>query len=346
MAVNIRAVLKELCAIPGPSGFEEAVVERAKELLEPYMDETWVDTPGNLIGVKKCGKPSAEKLLIDAHIDEIGFVVTAIEEGFLRFSALGGLDARFLPSAGVTVMTEPVIDGVICVLPPHILRPEDTERVTKIDDMFIDIGLSQEEAERLIHVGTAGVLTGRARDFGENAICSKALDNRAGFTAVLSALEQIKDISLDVDLYVMASVEEEIGVRGAGPGAFAISPDYCIVVDIGETKTPDTTEYETPEKMGGGVIVARGPNMNRAFTDMIIKLAKRNGIAHQISVIPGGKSGTSATEIQISQTGVATAFMAIPLKYVHSANEVVLLDDIESTAKLLCESIKAMGKGA
>ncbi|MCL2222828.1 MAG: M20/M25/M40 family metallo-hydrolase [Oscillospiraceae bacterium] len=346
MALDIKEVLKELCEVPGPSGFEEEVVLRAKKLVEPYMDETWVDTLGNLMGVRKCGKPGAKKLLIDAHIDEIGFVVTAIEEGFLKFSALGGLDARLLPAAGVTVMTEPVMDGVVCVLPPHILRPEDTEKVTKIDELYIDIGLSQEEAERLIPIGTAGVLASNTRDFGENQICSKALDNRAGFAAILGALELIKNESFDdIDLYVMASVQEEVGMRGAGPGAFAVSPDYCIVVDVGEAKTPDATDYEIPEKMGEGVIVARGPNMNRAFTDMIINIAREKEINHQITVIPGGSSGTNTKEIQISQCGVATAFVAIPIKYVHSANEVVLIDDIESTAKLLGETIKSV-KGA
>ena len=345
MGVDIREVLKELCETPGPSGFEEAVVLQAKKLIEPYVDEAWVDVLGNLIGVRKCGRPDAKKLLIDAHIDEIGFVVTGIEEGFLKFAALGGLDVRLLPAAGVTIMGETAIDGVVCVLPPHILRPEDTEKVTKIDDLYIDVGLSQEEAERRIPIGTAGVLASTIRDFGENAICGKALDNRAGFTAVLSALEQIQNVNLSVDLYVMASVEEEVGLRGAGPGVFAISPDHCIVIDVGEARTPDATDYEIPEKMGGGVIIARGPNMNRAFTDMVIGLAERSGISHQITVIPGGSSGTNAKEIQISQCGVKTALMTIPVKYIHSANEVVLIDDIESTAKLLVETIKAMKGG-
>jgi len=345
MALNIKEVLKELCEIPSPSGFEEEVVLRANKFMKPYMDETWVDTLGNLIGVKKCGKSGAKKLLIDAHIDEIGFVVTAIEEGFLKFSALGGLDARLLPSAGVTVMTDPAIDGVVCVLPPHILNPEDTDKIISIDDLYIDVGLSQKGAERRIPIGTAGVLTSSTRDFGENQICSKAMDNRAGFAAIIGAMELIKDESLDVDIYVMASVQEEVGVRGAGPGVFAISPDYCIVVDAGEAKTPDATEHEIPEKMGSGVIVARGPNMNKAFTDRIINLAEKKSINHQITVIPGGSSGTNTKEVQISQCGVATAFISIPVKYIHSANEVVQIDDIESTIKLLSEAIKSM-KGA
>ncbi|MCL2248581.1 MAG: M42 family peptidase [Oscillospiraceae bacterium] len=345
MAINTMEVLTQLCELPGPSGSEELVIKQAQELLEPYMDKTWVDALGNLIGVKKCGKQGAKRLLIDAHIDEIGFVVTEIEEGFLKFSALGGFDARLLPAAGVTVMAEPPLDGVVCVLPPHILRPEDIARTTKIEDMYIDVGLSQAEAQRSIPIGTPGVLVSFTRTLGKDAVCSKALDNRAGFVAILSALEQIKDITLNVDLYIMASVEHEVGVRGAGAGANAIAPDYCIVVDTANAKTPDATEDEAREKVGNGVIVARGPNMNRAFTDSILQHAKEKQIKHQLKVLPSGMSNTSAREIQISQTGVITAFIAIPLKYMHSANEVVLFDDIDSTARLLSETIKAM-KGA
>jgi endoglucanase len=345
MALNTMEILKQLCETPGPSGSEELVIKQAQELLEPYMDKTWIDALGNLIGVKKCGKQGAKKLLIDAHIDEIGFVITEIEEGFLKFSALGGLDARLLPAAGVTIMAEHPLDGVICVLPPHILKPEDTAKITKIEEMYIDVGLSQTEAERRIPIGTPGVLTSSTRALGKDAVCSKALDNRAGFLAILTALEQIKNVNLDVDLYLTASVQDEVGARGAGTAANAISPDYCIVVDTATAETPDVMNSNARGKAGDGVVVARGPNMNRAFTDRILQLAKEKQIKHQLTVMPNAMKMSSAREIQISQTGVVTAFIAIPVKYKHSANEVVRFDDIDSTTMLLSETIKAM-KGA
>jgi len=337
--MDIAEILTEICSLPGPSGFEEAVTRRVKTLLEPYMDETWTDVMGNVIGVSRCGREGARKLLFDAHIDEIGLIVTGAEEGFLRFAALGGLDARVLPASGVTIMTDPPRYGVVCVMPPHVLKKEDTEKVVKIEDLFIDAGLTQEEAEKYIPPGTPCVLDYGARRFGLNYLCGKAFDDRAGFVAILRALDLLQGEKLDVDLYVMASVQEEVGIRGAAPGVFSIGPDRCVVVDVDFAKTPDTKPSETNEDLGGGVIVSRGPNMNSEFTDMAIGLAKDNSIKYQINVTPGS-SGTNARAIQVSREGVVTALFGIPLRYMHSAREVVSLDDIESTAQLLYQTAK------
>jgi len=339
--MKTKKILTELCQLPGPAGFEEPVTAHIKTLLDPYMDETWIDVLGNVIGVRKSMKENASKLLFDAHIDEIGIIVTGVEEGFLRFAGLGGLDARVVPATGVIILTDPPIYGVISVLPPHILKKEDTEKVVKIEDLFIDIGQTQEGAEKLVTPGTPGVFAGGVKSFGENGICGKALDDRAGFVAILYALELLKDIDLDVDLYVMASVQEEVGVRGATPGAYSIAPDYCVVVDVDHAKTPDSKAFEVSSMLGDGVIVTRGPNMNPTFTEKVLKLAQDNKIKHQINVAPRGSSGTNARAIQISREGVATALLSIPMKYMHSVNEVISLDDLESTAKLLSETAKA-----
>jgi endoglucanase len=341
-------ILIDLCAIPGPSGFEQPVAECCLELLAPYMDDTRIDVLGNVIGMRKCGKDNAPKLLLDAHIDEIGLIITGVEEGFLRFHALGGLDARTLPAAEVQILTNPPLYGVICAMPPHVLKKEDAEKALKIEDMFIDIGLNQETAEKTVPLGTAGVMHHGVRRFGveSNLLCGKALDDRAGFAAILRALALLKDAELDVDLYVMASAQEEVGVRGAEPGAFAIAPDYCIVVDVGHAKTPDSKPHEVKEALGKGVIISRGPNMNRNFTETAVKLAKDNEIPYQINVEPGGNSGTNARAIQISREGVVTALFNIPMKYMHTPYEVASIDDIESVARLMCETAKSLKGGA
>ena len=335
--MDIADILIELCSMPGPSGFEEQVAKRAKELLEPYMDETWIDVMGNVIGVRRCGKKGARKLLFDSHIDETGVIITGVEEGFLRFAALGGLDARTLPASGVSIMTDPPIYGVVCAMPPHIVKKEDMEKSIKIEDMFIDIGMGQEEALKAVTPGTPGVMACGARRFGTNGLCGKAIDDRAGFTAVLRALELLGSKESGVDLYVMASVQEEAGLRGAVPGAFAIEPDFCIVVDVDFAVTPDSKPPEVIAESGGGVIISRGPNINKGLAETAKRLADEKGIKHQIVVEPGGNSGTNTSVIQISREGVATALFGIPLRYMHSAQEVVSLDDIESTALLLCE---------
>jgi len=345
MKQDVKEIIVQLCEIPGPAGFEEKVALHTKTLLEPYVDEAWIDVPGNVIGVRKCGRENAKKLLFDAHIDEIGFVVTGVEEGFLRFSKLGGFDARVIPATCVTICTEPQIHGVISVLPPHILKKEDTESNFKLEDLFIDVGLSHDEATRLISPGTHGVVMGGVQSFGDNLIRGKAIDDRAGVAAIIRCLELLDGVELDVDIYVMASVQEEVGSRGAATGTYAISPDYCVVIDVDHVKTPDTKPSETIMELGSGVIVTRGPNMNPKLTEAVIKAAKENDVKHQINVNAESNSGTNARAIQISKSGVATAVLGLPMKYMHSANEVASLDDVESAAKLLSHVAKAMRGG-
>jgi len=162
--------IKELCELSGPAGFEEQVAVHVKGLFEQYMDEVWIDVLGNVIGVRRCGKENARKLLFDAHIDEIGFIVTSLEDGFLRFARLGGLDARVVPATGVTILTQPPLYGVISVLPPHVLEEKDTEKNFKIEDLFIDTGLSKEEAAKLITPGTHGVIAHGVKEMENNRI--------------------------------------------------------------------------------------------------------------------------------------------------------------------------------
>ena len=340
--MNLKETIAELCSLPGPAGFEEQVAVHAKTIIAPYVDEVRIDTLGNVIGVKRCGKENAKKLLFDAHIDEIGFVVTGVEEGFLRFSKLGGFDARVIPAAGVTVCTDPPLYGVISVLPPHILKKEDTENNFKIEDLFIDVGLSQEEASKLISPGTFGVFAQGVRDFAGNLIYGKAIDDRAGLAAILRCMELLDGTELDVDIYIMASTQEEVGSRGATAGAYAIGADYSVVIDVDHAKTPDTKPAETVIVLGDGVVITRGPNMNLMLTETVIRLAQENNIKHQINVKAGSNSGTNARAIQISKTGTATALLGLPMKYMHSANEVASLDDIESAAQLLSLTAKNM----
>ena len=336
---DLSEVLIELCSLPGPAGFEQIVAERVKTSIQPYVDETWIDAIGNVIGVRRSGKEGARKLLFDAHIDEIGLIVTGADEGFLRFAALGGEDERILPASVMKIMTDPPRYGVIGVMPPHLLQKEDTDKTIKIEDMFLDAGLTREEALAAVPQGTPCVFGSPTRSFGENCLCGKALDNRAGFAAILRALESLGGTRPDADVYVMASVQEEVGVRGAAPGVFAIAPDQCVIVDAGYARTPDFKPHEPQEVLGGGVIISYGPNMSRGMTELAIKLARDNGIKHQVNVEPGD-SGTNARAIQVSREGVATALFSIPLKYMHGMHEVVSLEDIESTARLLCEIAK------
>jgi putative aminopeptidase FrvX len=336
----IADTIIELCSMAGPAGYEQAVAARVREMLSACMDEVRTDVLGNIIGIKRCGRENAKKLLFDAHIDEIGFIITGWDEGFLRFSALGGVDSRMLPASEIKILTEPPIVGIVGVLPPHILKADESDKTIKIEDLYIDVGLTQDEAKKAVPLGTAAVYNTGARLFGDGLICGKALDDRACFAGVLRALELLKDQKLEVDIYVLASVQEEVGERGARAGAFGIAPDWCVAIDVDHAKTPDSKEPGMKE-LGGGVIISKGTILNKPLTETAVKLAEVKDIKYQIG-IEAGDTGTNANYIQISREGVATALFGLPLKYMHTPVEVISLADAEAAALLLAEVAMAM----
>lgn len=338
----ILETIMELCGLPGPAGFEQPVAERVAAMLAPLTDEVRTDVLGNVIGVKRCEASlrgeSKKKLLFDAHIDEIGFIITGHDEGFLRFSTLGGVDARMLPASEIKILTEPPIIGVVAVSPPHILEADESDKTIKTDNLYIDIGMNQDEAKKAVPLGTPAVYNTGARPFGDGLICGKGLDDRACFAAILYALELIKDEKLDVDLYILASVQEEVGERGAKTGAFGIAPDWCVAIDVDHAKTPDGKEHWLKE-LGSGVVISKGTILNKCLTDTAVRLAGEKGIKHQIGV-EAGNTGTNANFINISREGVATALFGLPLKYMHSPVEVISLKDAEAAGALLAEVAK------
>ena len=337
--MTIKETTRELCALSGPSGFEEAVARRVKELLEPLVDEICSDSMGNVLALRRCGKPGARQLLLDAHLDEVGFIVTEVTEGFLKFSALGGLDERTLPGREVRVLApEGPLYGVVACLPPHVLTAEQKEQAVEIKNLFIDLGLSQAEAEKRVPIGTPGVFEGPMFDLQGDNFVSKALDDRICAAVVLQVLENLKGEELPCDLAVMFSAQEEVGLRGAAPGAFRLAPDYCIAVDVTHARTPDAPKGETFEA-GKGCTVGVGPNANRAMTKAIMDVAKEQEIPYSVEVMPRS-SGTNGWAIQITRQGVATAIVSVPVKYMHSPVEAASLADAEAAADLITAFIR------
>ena len=337
--MTIKETTRELCALSGPSGFEEAVARRAKELLEPLVDEITADSMGNVLALRRCGKPGARQLLLDAHLDEVGFIVTEVTEGFLKFSALGGLDERTLPGREVRVLApEGPLYGVVACLPPHVLTAEQKEQAVEIKNLFIDLGFSQAEAEKRVPIGTPGVFEGPMFDLQGDNFVSKALDDRICAAVVLQVLENLKGEELPCDLAVMFSAQEEVGLRGATPGAFRLAPDWCIAVDVTHARTPDAPKGETFEA-GKGCTVGVGPNANRAMTKAIMDAAKEKEIPYSVEVMPRS-SGTNGWAIQITRQGVATAIVSVPVKYMHSPVEAASLADAEAAADLITAFIR------
>ncbi len=338
--MELKDTIIELCALSSPSGFEGKAFERVQALLAPYADEIKTDAMGNLIATKRCGRPDAKMLMLDAHMDEIGLIVTGHEEGFLRFSAIGGVDQRMLPAREVKVLTDPPIFGVIDTLPVHTLTEDEMEKSIDADKLFIDVGLTQEEAEARVPLGTPVVYAGGVTELTENVLCGKSLDDRSCVAIALKTMEALSEAPLNVDLACLISTQEELGTRGATVGAYNVAPDYAIALDVTFASTPDTKKGETME-LRKGAAIGVGPNMHRALTQRLIDLAKTQDIPYQLEIM-SGNTGTDGWPIQISREGVATLVVSLPIRCMHTPVETMDLADAENIVKLLTAFIPTL----
>lgn len=342
--MEIQTALERLCACTAPSGFEAPAARVAAELLRPLVDEVSTDRLGNVVGVRRCGRPDAKRLLLDAHLDEIGLIVTGVEEGFLRFTSIGGVDPRMLPGRELTVLSDPPILGVVACLPPHVQDKEAAKKSIPLDELYIDVGLSQAQAEQAVPLGTPVSFRGGCFALGADKLCGKSMDDRSCFVTLLRTAELLRDKELDVDLYILGSTREEISGTGAKTATYAIAPDYCVAVDVTHGQTPDGPK-DTTYRLGGGPAIGVGPNMTRWMTGRMIAHAKEREIPYQLEVM-AGHTGTNGWHMQVSREGVATSVVSLPLRYMHSPIEVLETRDIEWTAALLAAFTEDLGKEA
>lgn len=335
----MRQALERLCTCTAPSGFEGPAAAVAAELLRPLVDEVSIDRMGNVLGVRRSKTPNAPKLLLDAHLDEIGLIVTGVEDGFLRFRSIGGVDPRMLPGRELVVLTDPPLRGLVACP-----AGGDENKSVPLNELYVDVGLSQEEAERAVPVGTPMVYRAGCFPLGEDQMCGKSMDDRACFVTLLRAAELLHDKELDVELHIMGSTREEVSGAGATVGTWAVAPDFCVAVDVTHGKTPDGPADKTFE-LGGGPAIGVGPNMTRWMTERMIAKAKEHGIPYQMEIM-SGHTGTNGWEMQISREGVATSVLSLPLKYMHTPVETLSLADMEGVAQLLAAFTENLGKEA
>lgn len=334
--MDMQESLAALCLGSGPSGREGEVSRQAMELLRPLVDEVWTDRFGNVVGLRRCGKPNAKRVLLDAHLDEVGLLITGAKDGFLRFRSVGGIDPRMLPNREVTILTDPPSFGLVAVLPPHVQKAEDANKSIPLSDLYIDAGLTQAEGEKLI--GTFAVPRGSFRTHLNQVVSAKALDDRVGFVTLLQVAALLKDTALDVDLYLMGSSREETNGGGALVGSFALQPDCFVAVDVTHARTPDGPKDET-FPAGKGPTIGIGPNIARWMSDRFIAKAKALDLAWSPEVM-AGNTGTNAWRVQTAREGIATAVLSLPLKYMHSPVETMDLADLEAAARLLAAFVK------
>ncbi|MGN0994423.1 MAG: M42 family metallopeptidase [Butyricicoccus sp.] len=328
--MNLVQTLSDLCQVPAVTGFERAGAEAVVSLLAPLVDEVRIDKVGSVIGLRRCGRENARTVLLDAHLDQIGFVVTEVlDGGFLRFAPVGGIDPRMLLGGEVDILTDEPLYGVISCTPPHLMKPGEEDKAVPIHEMLIDTGLL--DAKTRVKVGTPIVFRQKMLQLSGDSITGKCLDDRAGVVSILYALEKLKETDLAVDLAVLISVQEETSSLGAIAGGYALRPDYAIAVDVTHAKSPDAPdEFE----YGGGVAIGLGPNLNTALSKALIRTAKAEGMDYQLEVMEGF-TGTNAWDLQIAGTGAATALLSIPLRYMHTPIETIKLSDLESVGDLI-----------
>lgn len=328
-------LLKTLCPATGVAGDEADAAKAGEKLLSPLGQVT--HTPlGSVLCHIPSPKPGLPRVMLAAHIDQIGLIVTRItDKGFLKVAACGGPDRRTLAGARVTVHTACCkLPGVVVATPPHL--SDGKTKTAKPEDMAVDIGLSAEEAREKVALGDRITLDGTLEPLFADRVCSAALDDRAGCAAIIRAAELLKETE-KAEIIVALVSQEEVGSSGAATSAFAVAPDFAFVVDVSMGLTPDE-KAESCGEMGKGPMIGIAPILDRRLSRLLVDTARRANIPWQIEVM-SGPTGTDADVIVVSGKGVRTALVSIPLRFMHTPGEVVALCDVENTARLIAETV-------
>lgn len=326
-------LIKKLSDMRAVSGFEYRIANNIAELFRPYADEVTVDALGNVTAVKRCGKSNAQCVMIEAHTDEIGLMVKDIDErGFLTFVNVGGVDPRILPSSEVTVHGKRDVCGIIGAKPPHLQSAGESAKSAKITDMAIDVGMDYDEVAKIISVGDSITLPQSWGMLGGGQFSGKSLDDRASVAVLIDVMRRISRIKLDVDVYAVAAVQEEVGCRGAQTAAYSIDPTVAIAIDVCHAVTPDNS-YNAFDA-GSGVVISIGPNIHPSVQKRLSDMAERYNIKTSLDV-DGGETGTDAWTIQVARCGIPTGLLSIPLKYMHTSVETLDIKDVEGASSLL-----------
>ncbi len=331
--------LKRLLDTPGPSGFEAAPARVWREEVQRFADQVTADVHGNSVGaINVKGKP---RLMLAGHIDEIGLQITHIDDdGYLFFGAIGGWDSQVLVGQRVVLLgrTGPV-HGVIGKQAVHLMKREDMDRVSKITDLWIDIGVANKaEALERVRVGDAGVLDAGVREFPNGRIVSRSIDNRIGAYVVAEALRLLAaDRPKHAGVFAVATSREEIAWSGGGArtSAVEIDPQVALVVDVTHaTDYPGAEKKRTGEhKVGAGPVLSRGSAVNHAVFDILVECAEADKIPYTIQAAPHD-TGTDADAIYNAMKGIPTGLVSVPNRYMHSPNEMVAVEDLDRAARL------------
>ncbi|PLT29416.1 M42 family metallopeptidase [Peribacillus deserti] len=354
MSKDISQYLVELDRIPGVSGAEELVAEYVQTELEGYYDEKHADSLGNQFFIKK-GKNPDLKIMLSAHMDEIGFIVQYIDNhGFVYFAPAGMHDPRMVINQVLNIHTEKgQVKGITGGKPAHIVTAEEAAKAIPISELFIDLGtVSREETEELgVQIGDY-ITFDREGQFLNNGkvFTGKAVDDRSGVAVLMEVMKQLKNKEIEATVYGVASVQEEVGIRGAGPAAYHVKPNVALAIDVTLAGgTPGLEDKQIPIGLGKGPAIKFfdwaphsamiGNSVPRWLTQKLVNVAKENSIPFQREVLLNG--ATDGWAISLSGEGVATGCISLPSRYIHSATGCVHVDNLENAAALIVKFIES-----
>ncbi|MDO9533824.1 MAG: M42 family metallopeptidase [Bacillota bacterium] len=342
--MDLNSFLDELTQKDGVSGYEENTADFIAEAFSPFVDDTRTDNLGNLIFLKKGKSEHGPRVLICAHMDEIGLMITKIEDkGFLRFTSLGGFDPRTLPGQEVRIYGKKIVEGIIGFKPPHIYNENEKDKGVEMNDLFIDTGFSREVVEGLIRPGSTVAIKRSFITLMHNCRAGKALDDRAGVAVLLQCAKELANLAHEAHVYLVATVQEEVGTRGAVVSTYGLSPDLGIAVDVCHGDFPGALDHEV-SPLGKGPVITAGPNIHPHMAERLTTVAEEYCLPYQKDVSPG-PTGTDARAIQISLGGIPTGLLSVPLRYMHTSVELVDMQDIKIAGRLLAYFIMRLESG-
>ncbi|HNQ50656.1 MAG TPA: M42 family metallopeptidase [Candidatus Omnitrophota bacterium] len=340
------SLLKKILEASGISGYEKEIAAIMKQELGKVCDKVEIDTFGNVIARKGKGK---KKIMLAAHMDEIGLMVKFInKDGYLNFIKVGGIDDRILLGQKVIVKGKNGdVHGIIGCKPPHLQRDEERKHTVKYEDMFIDIGAkSKEDAEKRVAVADAVIFDTGCGQLHGNLYFGKAIDNRIGCYALIKIMEKLR---VPAEVYAVATVQEEVGLKGARTASFKIDPQFAIAIDTTVAgDTPGIKETESALKLGNGVAITvleaagRGVIVSEQVRELFMDAAKKNKIKYQIDVIEGGM--TDGAIIYMNREGIPTGVLSIPTRYVHAPTGVFNIEDVNSAIELTKAVVEKVAK--
>jgi len=327
-------LLKAFTEAPGPSGRESTTSAVIAERWRPLADDIRTDALGNLIALQRGSGPEPRPaLMLAAHMDEIGLIVTGIEGDFLRVHAVGGIDRRVLLGLEVIVHGKRALPGLIGTRPPHVLSQEERSKTIAWHELFVDVGLPADEVAALVRIGDIVTVDRELAALKNDRVAGKALDDRACVVAVTLALQALRHRAHAWDVYAVATVQEEVGLFGAITSAFGLAPDIAVALDVTFGQQHNDADPGT-FALDKGPTIALGPNFHPQVVERLKAAAKAEEIPYQPEPVSGG-SGTDAWGIQVAREGIPTGLVELPLRYMHQPVETAAIRDVERAGRLI-----------